>query len=199
MPSLKKTVVAEQKPTPRPAVVKTTPAKDEFMKTKNVGDSRNIIEQYAKSGAKDVFMEVPENGFMLKRADDSYEAVIRFNFQTLQNFKQTGFGSYYLDSSKFLGLIAIILNGVFNHRCKEYKASKENFPKPVFEDEKPVKNSDKYRYFAIFPGKKAGLIMVRYIERDTKTNKQTLNVQIPFEEDIFYGKMMKIYQEMQKK
>lgn len=162
--------------------------------------SKNIIEHYSAGAKQDVFMEVPEYGFMMKRKDDSYDAVIRFNFQTLtKSYKQTGFGSYYLDSSKFLGLIAIINNGRFAEREKICRADDtSSFPKPIFEDEKPGQG-DEYKYFAVLPGKKEGKILIRYIQRDTKTKKQVMNVLIPFDEDVFYGKMLQIQQVMLKK
>lgn len=165
----------------------------------NIQKSKNIIEHYSAGSKQDVFMEVPEYGFMMKRADDSYESVIRFNFQTLsKTFKQTGFGSYYLDSSRFLGLVAIILNGKFAEREETARADTSPFPKPIFEDEKPGQG-DEYKYLAILPGKKEGKILIRYIQRDLKTKKQVMNVLIPFDEDIFYGKILKIYQIMQTK
>lgn len=172
---------------------KTTEIPEKFQ------DSKNIIEHYSAGAKQDVFMEVPEYGFMMKRKEDSYDAVIRFNFQTLtKSYKQTGFGSYYLDVSRFLGLIAIVLNGKFAEREKVSRADTSAFPKPIFEDEKPGQG-DEYKYFAILPGKKEGKILVRYIQRDIKTKKQVMNVLIPFDEDVFYGKMMRIYQLMMQK
>lgn len=168
-------------------------------KPANFQNGKNIIEHYSAGSKQDVFLEVPEYGFMMKREDNSYESVIRFNFQTLsKSFKQTGFGSYYLDSNVFLGLIAIILNGEFARReeIARDEAKTASFPKPFFEDEKPGQG-DEYKYFAILPGNKEGKILVRYIQRNQKTKKQEMNVLVPFDKDVFYGKMMKIYQIMQ--
>lgn len=174
------------------------PVKVEQKTSQPSQENKNIISVFAQMSKGNVRFEVPEYGFMMKRNEDSYEELIRFNFQSLdKNNKQTGFGSYYLAADRMLFLIHSLTTGLFDEKEAISRAGQKQFPDPIFEDEKPGQG-DEYKYFAILPGMKEGKILVRYICRNLKTKKQIANIQIPFDKEVFIGKMLQIQMQMMK-
>lgn len=163
-----------------------------------VETTKNIIHTYSQGKEQNVRLEVPEFGFMMKPKSENGECKIRINFQTQnKSFAQTGFGSYYLDESRMLTLIAFILNGTFDKREEKSRKEGGKFLTPIFEDSKPGQG-DEYKYFTIIPGMKEGKILVKYVCRDLKTKKQLASIQVPLDKEDFIGKMMQIYLAMKK-